>query len=146
MKLIWENIFHNKKWERLWYWKFYLNSYVWKILSNYLKKSVRCCARSKHRSSPPDVFLWKGVLSYMSQIYRITPILKRDFNHTFNHISAWVFSSKFVGYFSEHLFIGAHLEDCFCNHNMIQVRRMSKDCRIITHSGILDHFLNIPWK
>ena len=122
LKLTWQNPFHNKKWERLWYWKFYFKSYVWKIWSNYIKKSVRYSAKPKHEGSPADVFLWKGV-----------------------HSSKWVFC-KFAAYFSEHLFIGKPLEDCFCKHNTTRFRRMSEDCRIITHLDVVDHLPHIPWK
>ena len=34
----------------------------------------------KKRSSPPEVFLRKGVLDNMQEIYRRTPMLKCDFN------------------------------------------------------------------
>ena len=79
------NLYHNKKWERLCHWKCFFNSYVCKILSNYFKKSVRCSAKPKHRSSPPEGFLWKGVLRNMQQIYRITTMLKHDFNTSLQH-------------------------------------------------------------
>ena len=54
----------------------------------------------------------------LQQIYRRTPIWKCDFNKVTNqlyrnHTSAWVFSVNLLQ-FSEHLFIRAPLEGCFC--------------------------------
>ena len=65
-----------------------------------------------YRSSPPEVFLGKGILKIcskftgenMQQIYRRTPMLKCDFNIValqlyWNHTSAWVSSCKLAAYF-----------------------------------------------
>ena len=54
----------------------------------------------------------------MRQIYRKTPMPKYDFNKVakqlyWNHISAWVFSCKFVCIFSEHLLLRTPLDGCF---------------------------------
>ena len=77
-----------------------------------------------------------------SKIYRITPILKHDFTYA----SAWVFFCEFAAYFSKHLSTVTPLEDCICKHNVTWFRKMSKDCRIITRLGVVDHLWNIPWK
>ena len=54
----------------------------------------------------------------MQQIYRRTPMSKCDFNKVakqlyWNLTSTWVFFCEFVCIFSEHLFLGTHLDGCF---------------------------------
>ena len=56
------------------------------------------------RSSPSEVFLRKGVLENMRQIYRRTSMPKCDFSNVakqlyWNRTSAWVFSCKPTAYF-----------------------------------------------
>ena len=54
----------------------------------------------------------------MQQIYKRTPMAKCDFDKVtkqlyWNYTSAWVFSCTFSCIFSEHLFLGTHLDSCF---------------------------------
>ena len=66
---------------------------------------------------------YRGVLKKrysgnMLQNYTRTPKLKRGFNRValqlnWNCTSTWVFSCEFAAYFSEHLFIKAHMDGCF---------------------------------
>ena len=58
------------------------------------------------RSSPPEVFLGKGVLKICSKFTEEHPF-------TPNHISAWVFTCKFAAYFKYKRFIGTAREGYF---------------------------------
>ena len=76
------------------------------------------------RSSHPGVFLGKGVLEDMQQIYRITPISKCDLNSNFIKIALRHGCSPVnLLHFSEHLFIRTLLEGCFCSTFSYQFKK-----------------------
>ena len=78
--------------------------YLWtnfKHFFNALKHVLICWY--VFRSSPPEVFLGKRCSENMQQIYRRTPMSKRDFNKVvlqlyWNYTSACVFFCKFAAY------------------------------------------------
>ena len=90
-----------------------VNNWLSMYVTNNLCRYILCsCEWSKYfatyirqcKSSLPEVFLGKGVLKNMQQIYRRMPMSKCDFNKVANQLywnrtSVWVFSCKFVAYF-----------------------------------------------
>ena len=96
----------------------HFNVIIIKVCNNFFYSMVKrlngyCFSYTKQitnncKSSPPAVFLGKGVLKNMQQIYRRTPMQKCDFSKValqlyWNHTSAWVFSRIFAAYFQNTL-------------------------------------------
>ena len=73
---------------------------------------------SNYSSSPPKVFLGKGVLRKIQQIYWRTAMSKCDFNKNALYFKATLLKSHFgVSVLLYHLLLRTFMDGCFLNYN-----------------------------
>ena len=82
------------------------------------ERKVKALTETLHHKQPSKGFLRERCSENMQNIYRRTPIPKRDFNNTakqlyWNHTSTWVFSCKSAAYFFKTPFLRTPLEAWF---------------------------------